>query len=225
MLVCVLAPFPAFAQWTASAYVGKTRTQASNLNVVRQPDTDVFFNNVGFDDRSFSGPLYYGARAGYGFTPTIGFEGEFIHIKAFARVDEPAEASGMLPPAGRVMGMLAPSIVLQQYNVSHGLNLILGNLILRHEFIPRLDAVFRAGLGVTVAHPEIRAFGEALDEYQLHGAAIQLAGGAEFELTRPLFVLGEYKFTSTSPRFEIGGARIESSFATHHLVAGLGFRF
>jgi opacity protein-like surface antigen len=78
---------------------------------------------------------------------------------------------------------------------------------------------------MTVAHPEIRAFGAVLDEYQVHGAAIQLAGGAEFALTRRLFVLGEYKFTSTSPLFEIGGATIDSSFATHHVVAGLGWRF
>ena len=219
VLFWALAPVSASAQWAASAYIGKAHTADADIHVANGATTAVTFNNVGLDDRSFDGPLYYGVRAGYTFTRTVGFEGEFIHIKAFARVNEPVAASGSL--AGR----LAPAVVLQQYGVSHGLNLVLGNLVLRHELRDRLTMSFRAGLGIAVPHAEIRAFGAVLNEYQLHGAAIQLAGGGEFELTRSVFWLGEYKYTTTKQRFEPGTATIENTFATHHLVTGLGFRF
>ena len=62
------------------------------------------------------------------------------------------------------------------------------------------------------------------EEYQLH-AATQLAGGGDFELTRHVFWLAEYKFTATRQHFELGSTTIESTFATHHLVTGLGYRF
>ena len=131
----------------------------------------------------------------------------------------------MLPGAGNTPATLAPSVILQQYNVSHGLNLLLGNLVLRRRLMPRLGVSFRAGLGMTIAHPEIRAFGQTLEEYQRQGVAVQLGGGVEFDLTRRLFWLGEYKFTNTNPRFEVGSATIHNSFSTHHAVTRLGLRF
>jgi hypothetical protein len=214
-----------FGQLTVSAYLGKSHTPKAGVHVIRPPDTDVFFDGVSFEDRSFRRPLYYGIRSGYMVTPAAGIEAEFIHIKVFARVNEPVMASGRLPATGGITTTLAPATVLQQYNISHGLNLLLGNFVLKRELRPRLDLSFRAGLGMAIPHPEIRAFGQALDEYQRHGAAVQFAGGAEFELTRGLFWLGEYKFTNTSPRFEIESAAVENTFATHHVVTGIGFRF
>jgi lipid A oxidase len=219
-----LAPAGASAQWAASAYIGKARTADADIHIANGT-TAVTFNKVGFDDRSFDGPLYYGVRAGYAFTRPVGFEGEFIHIKAFARVSEPVEASGSFAIAGIITTRLAPGVVLQQYGVSHGLNLLFGNLVLRHELRERLNVTFRAGLGIAAPHPEIRAFDVTLDEYQLHGAAVQFAGGGEFELTRRVIWLGEYKYTATKQRFEPGSATVENIFATHHLVTGLGFRF
>ena len=69
----------------------------ADLHVAQVPATSVVLNDIGFDDRSFRPPLYYGLRGGYLLKPTVGFEAEFIHVKAFAR----------LPPA----------IAIQQYNV------------------------------------------------------------------------------------------------------------
>jgi hypothetical protein len=194
--------------------------------VISRPNTDVLFKNVAFDDRSFQGPLYYGLRAGYMLTRSTGIETEFIHIKAFARVNEPVATRGSLPVLGNVNTMVAPALVLPQYGVSHGLNLVLGNFVWRRELSQRLALTVRPGLGVAVPHPEIRALGvAALEEYQLHGVAIQIAGGGDFELSRHVFWLTEYKFTTTRPRFELGSVTIENTFASHHLVTGLGFRF
>ena len=221
----LLLPLPLQAEWITSAYLGKAYTHSADIQVVHDPVTDVSFNNVEFDDRSFDGPLYYGVRAGYMFRPAIGAEGEFIHLKAYARVNDPVIASGVLQGVGRITTPLPPSVVLAQYNVSHGLNLLIGNFVLRPALADRLDLTFRAGLGVSIPHPEIRAFDATLDEYQWHGTAVQLGSGLEFELTPRLFWLGEYKFTSTSPRFEVGGGTVQSSFTTHHFVTGVGLRF
>jgi lipid A oxidase len=225
LLLSALAPVSVSAQWTASGYIGKTHTADANIQVTSRPDTDVTFKNVAFDDRSFDSPLYYGVRAGYMLTRSAGVEGELMHIKAFARVHEPVAASGTLPTLGDGATTVAPDVVLQQYGVSHGLNLVLRNLVLRHALTSRIGVSGRAGLGIAVPHPEIRAFGVPLEEYQLHGAAIQFAGGGDFELSRHVFWLAEYKFTTTRQHFELGSTTIENTFATHHLVTGLGFRF
>jgi lipid A oxidase len=225
LLWFALTPLGAWAQWASSAYIGKAYTADTVIHVTSPPTTDVTFNNVGFDDRSFESPLYYGLRLGCLVKGRAGFEGEFIHMKAFARVNEPVTTSGTRPVSGNATGTVAPAVVLTQYSVSHGLNLLLGNAVLRHEVAERLSITVRVGLGVAIPHAEIRAFGTALDEYQLHGAAIQFAGGGEFELTRRLFWFAEYKFTTTRQHFEIGSATIENTFATNHLVSGLGLRF
>jgi lipid A oxidase len=224
LFLSILAPLGASAQWTVAAYIGKTHTADADIRVISRPTTDVLFHNVAFDDRSFQGPLYYGLRADYMLSRSTGFEAEFMHIKAFARVNEPVPASGTLPVLGNVTTPVPPGLVLPQYNVSHGLNLVLGNFVLRHELSRRMALDFRAGLGVAVPHPEIRALGATLEEYQLKGSAMQVAGGGDFELTRHVFWLAEYKFTRTRPRFELGSVSIENTFATHHLVTGLGFR-
>ncbi len=201
----LLLPLSGFAQWNVSAYVGKTHTLNAGLNVSQSPDASVVLKNIGFDDRSFHAPLYYGLRAGYLIKPSTGFEAELIHVKAFAR--------------------LPPDLAIQQYKVSHGLNLLLGNLVLRRKVVRRVTISFRSGLGVAIAHPEVRAFGLALERYERQGLAVQFAAGADFEITKRVFWLGEYKFTTTKPRFAIGPATIENTFSTHHIVSGLGLRF
>jgi opacity protein-like surface antigen len=213
LLCLALVPPCASGQWNASAYIGKAQTADADIHVINSSGTSLVFHDIGFDDRSFDGPLYYGIRGGYMFTPSSGLEGEFIHVKAFARVNEPGTNEAGL-------GLLVP-----QYAVSHGLNLLLANFVFRHEFNRRVGLSFRAGAGTAIPHPEIRAFGAALDEYMVQGVAIHFAGGAEVNLTPRLFWLGEYKFTRTRQRFHPNAATIENDFATHHLVTGFGFRF
>jgi lipid A oxidase len=218
------APVSASGQWSAAAYIGKAHSVDADIRVTSGTGTDVVFNEVDFEDRSFEGPLYYGLRAGYMWTSRFGLEGEFIHMKAFARVSEPVTFNGTLSTPVK-SNTTVPGDVLPQYGVSHGLNLLLGNFVVRHRLTGSLAVAMRAGLGMAIPHPEIRALGATLDEYLLQGAAVQFAGGAEFDLTRRLFWFGEYKFTTTRQRFELNSATVENRFVTHHLVTGLGLRF
>ena len=220
----VAAPLLASAQWTAAAYIGKAHTADADIRVTSGTGTDVIFNKVDFEDRSFQGPLYYGLRAGYMWTSRLGLEGEFIHMKAFARVSDPVTFSGAFPTPSTA-NTTVPGDVLPQYGVSHGLNLLLGNFVVRHKLTRSLAVGLRAGLGTAIPHPEIRAFGATLDEYLVQGAAVHFAGGGEFDLNRRLFWFGEYKFTTTRQRFDLGSATVENRFVTHHLATGLGLRF
>jgi hypothetical protein len=224
LVLSLLVPISASAQWSVSAYLGQTESHGGDIQAIQSPDTDITFADVSFDDRSFDRPLYYGLRGGYMFTPSTGAEVEFIHMKAYARVDDPVLASGRL--LGRaITAAMAPNVVLTQYDVSHGLNLLVGNYVRRFQIHPRVDLGLRAGLGLVIAHPEIRAFGEAVDEYQLHGPAVHLAAGVEYEVATRLFLLGEYKFTATQPRFEFDSVAVENKFYTHHITFGFGVRF
>jgi hypothetical protein len=200
---------PIAGQWQAAAYVGKAVTANTTLRISPAAGAVVLvFKDFQFEDRSFQTPLYYGLRGGYMIGPRIGVEGEFIHVKVFGRVED-------LPPALQV----------QQYNVSHGLNLLLANFVFRRVLTDRFDLALRGGIGIGIPHPEIRMLGEALEKYQIRGAAFQTSGGIEFKLASRLLWLGEYKFTGTNPRFELRSSRIENRFLTHHFVTGLGIRF
>lgn len=210
---------PVYGQWTASAYLGKSFSHAADVRVRETIGTDVTFRGVSFDDRSFQSPQYYGVRAGYATLGWLGIEGEFIHFKVYGRVND------AVPASGTMTGNVAPSVLVQQYNLSHGLNLLVGNVVVRRELRRKLRLGLRAGAGVAIPHAEIRAFSQAVDEYELHGAALHLSSGVEWDLRSGFYMLGEYKFTYTHPRFELGSWRIENRFATHHLVGGIGIRF
>jgi len=203
LLLFALMPCHAAADWTAAAFLGRASTADADIHVTNL-NTDVTFHDVRFDDRSFQSPPYYGYRVGFAFKPAAGVEGEFIHMKAFARVNAP---------------------VLQQYNVSHGLNLVLANFVSRQRLADRFAVALRAGSGFAVPHAEIRAFGEAVDEYQVHGAVFQVAAGLEAGLSRRVFVIAEYKITATRQRFEAGDGVIGNTFRTQHVIGGVGFRF
>ena len=197
---------PLCSQWYAAAYAGATKTHAADVRVSRVANPDVVLPKVRFEGRSFSRPLYYGIRAGYMLRPSIGLEGEFIHLKVFAR-DLPRGS------------------VLQQYNISHGLNLVLGNVVWRRSIADRVGGAVRVGLGPTIPHVEVRMIDESVDEYRLGNIAAQFSGGVEAQLKNRMWWTGEYKYTMTKQQFDLVNSDVENVFATHHFVTGIVFRF
>lgn len=85
-----------------------------------------------FRSRSFDPPLYYGFRGGYFLPrlPSLGFEAEFIHLKVYSNPHQRVRASGSRRgvPVDRE---LALGEVVQQYSISHGVNLLLFNVAAR----------------------------------------------------------------------------------------------
>ena len=217
-----------------AAYVGGARTAPSPLNV-SQParGTDLTFEGVSFESRSFDPPVYYGFRGGYfpRRMPSLGAEAEFIHLKVFSNPQQRVRVNGVRRGAP-VRGELPLGDIVQQYSISHGVNLLLFNVALRHgvkrnEAAPdgRIILNGRAGAGPTLPHTESSVEGERQEQYELGRLGWQAAGGAEFKLWRGLYALGEYKFTRTRQRGKVFSGTAESLLRTQHGVFGLSYHF
>ncbi len=222
----------AWTEWRAAAYLGGARTERSSLAIEQAAlATRILFRGVDFDGQSFQTPLYYGYRAGYFFGRRFGAEAEFIHQKVFARVDRAVETEGELrgePLSGRI----PMERVVRRFSISHGLNLLLANLVVCHPLLEqpgekhaRLLIAGRFGAGGTIPHPESNILGAAREQYQGGRPAIQVAAGVEFRLWRGLYGLAEYKFTRTRQRVDIAGGTAEALFRSHHAVFGLAYHF
>src|SRR5438477_8739917 len=121
----------AHAEWVAGAYIGGAHTQNSDL-LLRQPSlgTELRFHNVRYSGNSFQGPLYYGAHGGYFFGRHWGIESEFTHLKVFTKVQEPAPVSGTLN--GALVNAVQPAdLLVQRFSISHGVNLLMANVVFR----------------------------------------------------------------------------------------------
>lgn len=217
--------------WVVGAYLGGARTRASDLTIL-QPSVgnDLTFRDVRFDSRSFTPPLYYGLRGGYFLkrSPFLGFEAEFIHLKVFAEPQQRVRVSGVRDDVP-IDTELPLGEIVQQYSISHGVNLLLFNVVARHHVKgvanERLFLTARGGLGPTLPHTESRIEGQAQEQYEIGRLAWQASGGAEFRLWRQWHVFGEYKFSRTRQRGEISAGTAESLLRTHHGVFGLNYNF
>lgn len=217
--------------FVVAAYLGGARTGSSDLKI-SQPSlgTNLTFQDVRLSSQSFDPPLYYGLRGGYFLRrgPFLGFEAEFIHLKVFAKPQQQVRVTGV--QRNVVTGAELPlGQIVQQYSISHGVNLLLFNVAARqrikHAGDGRLSLTARAGIGPTLPHTESRIEGDAQEQYEFGRLAWQVSGGAEFRLWRGLYALGEYKFTRTSQRGKVASGTAESLLRTHHGVFGLGYYF
>src|SRR2546427_6962187 len=225
----LLAGSPAYADWNVGVYLGVPHTSSSPLRVQRPPDTDVVLASVAYEGEPFTFPLYYGYRAGYSSNRHLGIEAELIHLKVFADPSEVVGRDGRL--GGRSVMDAAPlGDVVQRFSISHGLNLVLVNAVVRapvrrRSSESRISWVARAGAGPTVPHAESVIAGVAEEHYELGRIALQAAGGIELKIARGVHIISEYKFTRTSQRVGVAGGTASAHFATHHIVVGAGYRF
>jgi hypothetical protein len=197
---------PAGADWIASAYLGASSTGAADLTLERPAGgVPTRSTNVAFDSKSLQSPPYYGYRIAW--TPArqgrFGVEGELIHLKVYAR------AASLTPP-------------VERFSISHGLNLLLGNLLWRQPLWRRVRLTTRAGAGVAVPHGESRVGGLDQEQYEVSSAAVQLAAGPEVALARHAHAFIEYKVTTAAPAVSVAGGTIKGRYTSQHLATGLG---
>ena len=211
----------------AGAFLGHAWTIDSSVHLtITNPLTDVTIAPVAYRGESFRAPLYYGYRIAW--IPDAGrglaLEAEFIHMKVFARTDRSARVQGVWRgvPVDRTLPV---DSVFQRLAMSHGLNFILANLVIRRNVRPRLVATARIGAGPTVPHVETTYDGVSHDRYADGGIGAQAGGGVEAALTGRLVALAEYKFTWASPAIIVGSGEANVPARSHHAVGGLGWRF
>jgi len=215
---------PGLAGWRFAAYLGGAANHNSKLKI-EQPAraTSLELRGVSWQGRSLEPPVYYGYRLGY-FFGSFGVEAEFIHQKIYARPDRLVEAQGTLHGQS-VQGRLPLNALIEQFSVSHGLNMLLANLAWERRLAERTFLQLRFGSGPTIPHPESTIRGESRQGYELGRAAVQAAAGVEFRLWRGLHALGEYKFTRTRQKVTVVAGGAETLVRSHHGVFGLGWRF
>ena len=230
-LICLFSSSAA-AEWSISAYLGGTRTQNSYLAFRNETNGDnLRFEDVDWESRDFDGPLYYGIRSGH-FFRYFGIETEFNHLKVFARTDRSYQTSGEIGST-TLGGHRRLDDFVQQFGMSHGVNLLMLNSVVRvrlwreeDERLGRIIIAGRVGGGRTFPHPEARAFGQEWSEYDVGSGVFHLAGGAEVKIGGPLFLLGEYKHTRMTQEVHVGPrAFAKTPLRTHHFVTGLALHF
>lgn len=235
LVACVVGlPSSAHADWIASAYLGHAWTRSSTVTLAL-PDrqTAVEIGGVEYRGESFQSPQYYGYRVTW--IPDahrwIGIEAEVIHAKVYAQTDRLVHFRGTLDGAD-IDATVPLSSVVQRLAMSHGLNFILANVVLRRELgpvdaagTPRFAIVARLGVGPTVPHAETTVENTNRDQYESGGLGAQVAGGVEGTVWKRLAVLAEYKFTTATPELELDGGTITVPSRSHHLVGGLAYRF
>ena len=219
---CLTSP----AEWFASGYIGGVHTQSSDLFLQQNSlATNLTFHRMGYTGHSFQGPLYYGARGGYFFGGHWGLEAEYTHLKVFANVQEPVRVGGVLN--GAPIDTVQPADpVLQRFSISHGVNLLLANVVFRQQFwrqgtnLGRFLFNFRVGEGATIPHPESIIEGNTDQHYQIGRPAFAAAAGAEFRIWRRVYWQAEYKYTRTRQRVDVFSGMAETLLESHHLLTG-----
>ncbi len=157
-----------------------------------------------YASRSFATPIYYALRVGR-WVRGRAWEVEFVHHKVY---------------------LSNPPPDVQQFDVSHGFNLITVN-----RALPLGRAVWRPGFGLVLAHPESMVRGRPFDTgggllgwgYYVAGPAVQLAVARRFSVANRFFVSTEGKLTAAYARVPVndGSARM-TNLALHGLL-GLGW--
>lgn len=220
--------------WVVAAYIGGAHTSSSNLTV-SQPSlgNNLVFENVRLESRSFDPPLYYGLRGSY-FLPRLpyfGIEAELIHLKVYSSPQQRVRVTG-LRRGTTIDSELPLGDIVQQYSISHGVNLLLFNAAVRRAVGGNDEAPFRrlilsarAGVGPTLPHTESRIEGQSQEQYEVGRVAWQVAAGAEVRVWKRLFAFGEYKFTRTRQNGKVFSGTAESLLRTNHGVLGLSYHF
>lgn len=221
---------PAHAQWNAGAFLGGQRTQDSTIILERPAaGTDVRLQGVSFEGRNFQGPLYYGFRAGRILGWRLGLEAEFIHAKVYTDPQQQVLFDGTLE--GFDVQQRRPlSDALERFSISHGVNFLLGNVVLRsvewdRDQPPSWMLLARLGAGGTISHPEATIGGVHREAYEFGGAAFQAAVGVEVRIWRGLYGAGEFKYTRTSQDVAVPGGSARAPLRSTHGIFGLSVYF
>ena len=216
-----------------AGYIGETKTAAATISLQQSGAVSgrILFRDVPFSGRSFHSPIYYGYRAGFYFTTHFGLDAEFIHLKIYADPERTVDIGGTIN--GAELRERAPMRkYVQQFEVSHGLNMVLINGVARRTLLGNRDPalallalVTRAGIGPTIPRPEVIVLGAGGGSYQRGPVGLQGAAGVEGRLWRAVRILVEYKYTFTPTSFDVPNGSASLHVHSQHLVAGFAVHF
>lgn len=232
LVICLGVAPPASADWQIGGFLGATHTLTTSLRIVQPPDaTNILLSPVFYRSESLRSPVYYGYRVGF-FPGSrwFGVEGELIHLKVYAETDRLTRVSGVLRAQPTDASVLMSSVV-EAFSISHGVNLILINGVVRRAIgvngtgDPRWTLTGRVGAGLSRPHPESTIGGRQFQTYEWGSSSVQFAAGVEMRVKGPVSLLGEYKLTHTTQDVTIADGTARTPLTTNHLVGGAALRF
>jgi opacity protein-like surface antigen len=218
----------AAADWAISGFLGAVQTRPNTLTVqLPNAGTQLTLDSVRYRSQSFESPQYYGVRVTGYLGPHFGLEGEWIHPKAYARTEEVVHASGTVAGSPLNADVRLDSLV-HRFSISHGLNYLLMNAVVRHPLDkserPRGWLTARAGAGLTIPHGESDIGGLRQEQYEIGSVGFHFAAGGELKISRIVYVMAEYKFTTTDESVSVAGGTVDGRFSSHHIAFGIVLR-
>lgn len=197
------------AEVELSLYGGLQSAPHSQVTIEGNPVIPDDSFTAGWEGRSFEPPPYYGWRATWWRTESLGFGLDFNHAKVYAD-DETLAESG-----------------LSRFEFSDGINIVTLNVFRRWpgavgDFSPYLGG----GVGVSVPHVEVTGGTSETFEYQLTGPAVAFMAGASYPISDRWSVFGEYKGTYSMNTADLdGGGTLETDIVTNAFNMGVSFDF
>jgi lipid A oxidase len=211
--VLALLPLSAAAEMELSVYGGWQTSPHSNV-AIRDPLLEGAGVNpdftAGWEGRSFDMPPYYGVRATWWRTETLGFGLEINHAKVYAD------------------GATLATSGLDVLEFTDGLNIVTVNAMRRWpDAFGDITPYVGGGIGVSVPHVEVEVAGQpSTFGYQVTGPAVTWIAGASYPITNSWSVFGEYKGTYSQNTADLdSGGTLETDIVTNALNLGLSFRF
>lgn len=205
----------AFAGSTAAAetelsfYLGAQTSPHSRIDGTN--DDGAFNELIGWEGRSAEAPPYYGVRATWWRTETLGFGVELNHAKVYAPDDEAAAAG------------------FDNLEFTDGLNILTLNAFRRwpEKWVGgRVTPYVGGGIGLAIPHVDVDDGTNETFEYQVTGPAMMVAAGASYAVNEQWSLFGEYKFTYSQNEADLeGGGTLESDIITNALNVGVSFNF
>ncbi len=201
IVLAVFLPAQKKSHWTLEAFLGSAKSVATPLSIHQYGEERIHLI-ARYNTRPFAGSPYYAYRISK-WSQNRAWEFELVHHKLY---------------------LSNPPDEVEQFNVSHGYNLITVNRAwLRRGFI------LRVGTGIVVTHPETTVRGkrltweEGFDGFYISGITFQVAAGKKFTIWGKLFGVLEAKLTASYAVIPIQDGNAYVPNAAVHGLFGLGF--
>lgn len=200
IVLAALLPAQKRSYWTVEAFLGSAKSFATPLSI-NQYGAERIHLIARYNTRPFVGSPYYSYRISK-WSQNRAWEFELVHHKLY---------------------LSNPPDEVQQFNISHGYNLITVNRAwLRRGFI------LRVGAGLVAAHPETKVRGKTLhwdegfDGFYISGITLQVAVGRKFAIWGKFFGVLEAKFTTSYAVVPIQDGNAYVPNVAVHGLFGLG---
>jgi lipid A oxidase len=208
VLVAAL-PVAGAAEVELSIYGGFQSSPHSEVSIAGNPAIADQDFTAGWEGRSLEAPPYYGLRATWWRSETLGFGVELNHAKVYADDETLAEAG------------------LSRLEFSDGINTVTVNVFRRWpEALGAVTPYVGGGLGLAIPHVEVTGGGSRTFEYQVTGPAAAVFAGASYPITDRWSVFGEYRGTYSMNSADLdGGGTLETDIVTNAFNLGVSFGF